>query len=160
MLNIEQPARHTGAAILNLGFRPFFAGAAVFSVLSMLAWTGMYIFGVQWPQTALPAMLWHAHEMIFGYGMAVIAGFLLTAVKNWTGVQTLYGLPLLLLFLLWFAARLLLLAGGDGMLVWAALADGLFNLLLVAALAWPIFRVRQVCIPTVPWLNRVSIRYW
>jgi len=73
----------------------------------------------------------------------VIAGFLLTAVKNWTGVQTLYGLPLLLLWLLWLAARLLLLAGGDGMLAWAALADGLFNLLLVAALAWPIFRVRQ-----------------
>jgi uncharacterized protein involved in response to NO len=138
-----QPAAAGKHAVLNLGFRPFFAGAAVFSVFSMLVWTGMYVFGWQWQYTALPVVTWHAHEMIFGYGLAVIAGFLLTAVKNWTGVQTLYGLPLLLLWLLWLAARLLLLAGGDGMLAWAALADGLFNLLLVAALAWPIFRVRQ-----------------
>ncbi|MDX2457203.1 MAG: NnrS family protein [Gammaproteobacteria bacterium] len=142
MLNIEQPVGHAGDAILNLGFRPFFAGAAVFSVLSMLVWMGSYVFGWQWQQAGLPAMIWHAHEMIFGYGMAVIAGFLLTAIKNWTGVQTLYGIPLLLLFLLWLTARLLL-AGGDGVLAWAALADGLFNLLLVAALAWPIFKVRQ-----------------
>ena len=143
LLDIQQPASPAKSAILNLGFRPFFAGAAIFSVLSVLVWTGMYVLGWQWPQTALPAVTWHAHEMIFGYGMAVIAGFLLAAVKNWTGVQTLYGIPLLLLFLLWLAARLLLLAGGPGMLGWAALADGLFNLLLVAALAWPIFKVRQ-----------------
>ena len=143
MLNIEQPAsRQTGIAILNLGFRPFFAGAALFSVLSTLVWMGVYVFGWHW-QPALPAVTWHAHEMIFGYGMAVIAGFLLTAVKNWTGVQTLYGLPLLLLFLSWLTARLLLLAGDAGLLAWAALADGLFNLLLVVALAWPVFKVRQ-----------------
>jgi uncharacterized protein involved in response to NO len=143
MINIDQPARHTGIAILNLAFRPFFAGAAVFSVLSMLVWMGIYIFTWQWQPVGLPAATWHAHEMIYGYGMAVIAGFLLTAVKNWTGVQTLYGMPLLLLFLLWLTARLLLLVGGAGVLAWAALADGLFNLLLVAALAWPVFKVRQ-----------------
>jgi uncharacterized protein involved in response to NO len=131
------------SAILNLGFRPFFAGAAVFSALSMLVWLGIYVLGWHWQPGGLPAVTWHAHEMIYGYGMAVIAGFLLTAVKNWTGVQTLHGLPLLLLFLLWFTARSLLLVGDAGMLVWAALADILFNLLLVAALAWPIFKVRQ-----------------
>jgi uncharacterized protein involved in response to NO len=141
--NIQQPASAGKYAILNLGFRPFFAGAAIFSVLSMLVWMGVYVFGWQGLQADLPAASWHAHEMIYGYGMAVIAGFLLAAVKNWTGVQTLYGIPLLLLFLLWFTARLLWLTGGAGMLVWAALADGLFNLLLVAALAWPIFKVRQ-----------------
>jgi uncharacterized protein involved in response to NO len=143
MANIEQPVRHTGVAFLNLGFRPFFTGAAVFSVLSMLVWMGGYVFGWQWHQAGLPAATWHAHEMTYGYGMAVIAGFLLTAVKNWTGVQTLYGIPLLLLVLLWLSARLLLLAGGAELLAWAALTDGLFNLLLVAALAWPIFKVRQ-----------------
>jgi len=142
MLNIEQPARQPGIAILNLGFRPFFSSAALFAVLLMLAWMGLYTLGWHW-QPALPAVTWHAHEMIFGYGMAVIAGFLLTAVKNWTGVQTLHGIPLLLLFLLWLTARLLLLAGGAGVLVWAALADGLFNVLLVLALAWPVFKVRQ-----------------
>lgn len=107
----------------------------------MLAWMGVYVLGWRW-QPALPGSIWHAHEMVYGYGMAVIAGFLLTAVRNWTGVQTLYGIPLLLLFLLWLVARLLLVGGG-GLLTWAALADGLFDLLLVAALAWPIFKVRQ-----------------
>jgi len=137
----ERPAQPAGIAILNLGFRPFFAGAAIFSLVSMLAWIGMYVFGWHW-QPALPGSLWHAHEMVYGYGMAVIAGFLLTAVRNWTGVQTLYGMPLLLLFLSWLAARLLLV-GDAGLLAWSALADGLFNVLLVVALAWPIFKVRQ-----------------
>ena len=141
MLNPQRPARHAGIAILNLGFRPFFSGAAIFSFVSMLAWTGLYVFNWHW-QPALPGVTWHAHEMIFGYAMAVIAGFLLTAVRNWTGVQTLHGLPLLLLFLLWFMARLLL-AGDSRWLAWAALLDGLFNLLLVIALAWPVFKVRQ-----------------
>lgn len=142
MLDIEQPARQTGAAILNLGFRPFFAGAAIFSLLSMLVWMGLYTLGGSW-QPAMTGLIWHSHEMVFGYGMAVIAGFLLTAVRNWTGVQTLHGIPLLLLFLLWLTARILLLAGDTGMLLWAALADGLFNLLLLFALAWPVFKVRQ-----------------
>ena len=141
MTDLEQPVQPTGPAILNLGFRPFFAGAALFSVLSMLAWTGVYVLGWQW-QPSLPAVTWHAHEMVYGYGMAVIAGFLLTAVRNWTGVQTLHGIPLLLLFLLWLAARILL-AGGESLLAWAALADGLFGLLLLAALARPVFKVRQ-----------------
>ena len=141
MIDISGPVQRPGSAILNLGFRPFFAGAALFSVLSMLFWTGVYVFGWHW-QPSLPVVTWHAHEMVYGYGMAVIAGFLLTAVRNWTGVQTLYGVPLLLLFLLWLAARLLL-TGGAGLLAWAALADGLFNLLLLAALAWPVFKVRQ-----------------
>jgi len=144
VIEIQQPqsAPKVKFPVLNLGFRPFFIGAALFSVLSMLVWMGMYVFGWSW-QPALPAMSWHSHEMVFGYGMAVIAGFLLAAVKNWTGVQTLHGIPLLLLFLSWLAARLLLLLGDAGLLVWAALADGLFNLLLVAAIAWPIFKSRQ-----------------
>jgi uncharacterized protein involved in response to NO len=130
-------------AFLNLGFRPFFAGAAIFSVLSTLVWLAIYTVGGQWQPAGLPAVSWHAHEMIFGYGLAVIAGFLLTAVKNWTGVQTLHGLPLLLLFLLWSVARGLLLVGDAGLLVWAAVADLLFNLVLLLALAWPVFKVRQ-----------------
>jgi uncharacterized protein involved in response to NO len=110
----------------------------------MMVWMGLYVFGWHGQQAGgVPSAIWHAHEMIYGYAMAVIAGFLLTAVKNWTGVQTLYGIPLLLLFLLWLIARMLLLTGEVSVLVWAALADGLFNLLLVAALAWPIFKVRQ-----------------
>ena len=146
MLDIRQPGQHVATgnnAVLNLGFRPFFAAAAVFAVFSMTVWMGVYVFGGQWSLAGLSAVSWHAHEMLYGYGMAVIAGFLLTAVKNWTGVQTLHGMPLLLLFLLWLTARVLLLLGDAGMLVWAAVADGLFNLSLLAALCWPVFKVRQ-----------------
>ena len=146
MLDIQQPGQPVATgnnAVLNLGFRPFFAAAAVFAVFSMTVWMGVYVFGGQWPLAGLSAVSWHAHEMLYGYGMAVIAGFLLTAVKNWTGVQTLHGMPLLLLFLLWLTARVLLLLGDAGMLVWAAVADGLFNLSLLAALCWPVFKVRQ-----------------
>ena len=146
MLDIRQPGQPVATgnnAVLNLGFRPFFAAAAVFAVFSMTVWMGVYVFGGQWPLAGLSAVSWHAHEMLYGYGMAVIAGFLLTAVKNWTGVQTLHGMPLLFLFLLWLTARVLLLLGDAGMLVWAAVADGLFNLSLLAALCWPVFKVRQ-----------------
>ena len=115
----------------------------LFSLLSTLVWLAIYVSGWSWQPGGLPAVSWHAHEMIFGYAMAVVAGFLLTAVNNWTGVQTLQGVPLLLLFLLWVTARCLLLFGSAGMLVWAAMADLLFNLLLLVALACPVFRVRQ-----------------
>ena len=142
VIEIQKPADAGKYPVLNLGFRPFFIGAALFSVLSMLVWMGIYVFRWSW-QPALPAVSWHAHEMVFGYGMAVIAGFLLAAVKNWTGVQTLHGIPLLLLFLPWLAARILLLLSGADMLAWAALAAVLFNLLLAVAIAWPIFKVRQ-----------------
>lgn len=128
-------------AILNLGFRPFFAAGALFSVISVLIWLGVYVLGWRWQVAALPAATWHAHEMVFGYAMAVIAGFLLTAVQNWTGVQTLHGLPLLLLALLWLAARILIF--GSAGLPLAAAADGLFGLLLLCAIAYPVFRVRQ-----------------
>lgn len=129
--------------ILNLGFRPFFAGAALFSLLSMLAWTAMYVFGRLAEASALPQVIWHAHEMIYGYSMAVIAGFLLTAVRNWTGVPTITGTPLLLLFLLWLTGRILLAGGNSDLLQAAALSDALFGAGLIIAILVPIVRVRQ-----------------
>lgn len=130
-------------ALLNLGFRPFFAAATVFSVVAVAIWLGVYVLGWPWPQQQLPAIVWHAHEMVFGYAMAVIAGFLLTAVKNWTGVQTLRGFPLLLLVLAWLAGRVLLLSGSHVPLYWAGLADCVFGVGLTLALAYPVFKVRQ-----------------
>jgi uncharacterized protein involved in response to NO len=130
-------------ALLNLGFRAFFAAATLFSVVTVLIWFGVHVLDWPWPSQQLSALAWHAHEMVFGYAMAVIAGFLLTAVKNWTGIQTLRGLPLLLLALAWLAGRVLLLAGGHVSLYWAALADGVFGVGLILALAYPIFKVRQ-----------------
>ncbi|MFQ5684940.1 MAG: NnrS family protein, partial [Candidatus Binatia bacterium] len=90
-------------AFLHLGFRPFFLGAAGFALLSTVLWMGIYIMGWAILPKHFAPITWHSHEMIFGYGVAVIAGFLLTAVKNWTEVQTLNGYPLLSLFLFWTA---------------------------------------------------------
>ena len=78
---------HQGFArtFFSLGFRPFFLGAMVVAVVFMAIWMGAWAF--HWPMAfaVLSPIQWHAHEMIYGYGMAVIAGFLLTAIKNWTG---------------------------------------------------------------------------
>ena len=68
-------------------------GIFMATVLALLAWMGMYVFGGSW-QPALPAMSWHAHEMVFGYGLGVIAGDVLAARKQWTVVQNLTGTPL------------------------------------------------------------------
>jgi uncharacterized protein involved in response to NO len=140
-INSQPPQART--AFLNLGFRPFFTMAVVFSILSMLAWAGVVVFGWQADFAGLPATAWHAHEMVYGYSVAVIAGFLLTAVMNWTGVQTLHGIPLLLLSLLWLAGRLLLFTGAAVPLQIVALLDGLFMVWLIGALLVPVIRVRQ-----------------
>jgi uncharacterized protein involved in response to NO len=131
------------SAALSLGFRPFFAVAAIFSILATAVWLGAWLPGREWPGGSMAAMTWHAHEMIFGYAMAVVAGFLLTAVSNWTGMQTLRGVPLLLLVICWLAARVLLVLAGTVPLIWAAGTDCLFNTLLLAAVACPVIRVRQ-----------------
>ena len=86
-----------------LGFRPFFLLAG----LSALALLGLWL-GV-WPSGCaggyFDPLIWHGHELLFGYAAAVIAGFLLTAVQNWTGLPTPRDLPLALLALLWLAGR-------------------------------------------------------
>ena len=91
---------------LALGFRPFFLLAGVAAALGMLLWMAMWERGTPLGN-GYGLIEWHAHEMLFGYGVAVVAGFLLTAVRNWTGVNTLTGLPLGGLALVWVAGRLL-----------------------------------------------------
>ena len=129
-------------ALFNLGFRPFFLGAGIFAVVSIALWIYVYFFHGSASITHITISQWHAHEMLYGYGMAVVAGFLLTAVKNWTGIQTLYGKPLMALFMLWCAARLLFLFG-TAFLPWAAAADMLFGLFLIGAIARPIIKAKQ-----------------
>ena len=128
--------------MLALGFRPFFTGAAIFAALSVVVWTLVYTAGAPLPVARISLPEWHAHEMIYGYSLAVIAGFLLTAVRNWTGIDTLNGWPLLALFGLWAAARACLLPG-TGLLPAAAVLDVLFAGGLIAAVARPIFRARK-----------------
>ena len=94
-----------GAAFLRLGFRPFYLGAAVLAALAVPLW--MMVFLGQWVWApALSPLLWHAHEMLLGFASAVIIGFLLTAVKAWTGLATPRGWPLAALALLWLSARI------------------------------------------------------
>ncbi|MEZ5528673.1 MAG: NnrS family protein [Porticoccaceae bacterium] len=143
MIQIEEPRSDSAAAWLNLGFRPFFMGAALFAVLSMSVWAAIFPLHILPPLNALAPVTWHAHEMIYGYAVAVIAGFLLTAVKNWTGLQTPSGVLLLVLFLLWLAARLLPLAGQWLPLQWTAFADLLFMAMLIPAVAIPIIRAKS-----------------
>jgi uncharacterized protein involved in response to NO len=131
-----------GPAWLRLGFRPFFLAAGGFAVIAMLVWFAAYVGGQTLPFAGLGAVSWHAHEMIFGYGMAVVTGFLLTAVRNWTGIPTLRGTPLLVLLVFWLLARALLLFGDGRLLGAAASFDLLFGGLLVAAIGVPIVRKR------------------
>lgn len=130
------------APLFNLGFRPFFLGTAVFSVISMSLWTSVYVFHFPLSFYPVSAFQWHAHEMVYGYALAVVAGFLLTAVRNWTGVRTPHGTRLMLLFSLWAAARVLLLCGT----MFAAIAgvlDVLFVALLTIAIALPILHTKH-----------------
>ena len=143
MIQIQSSSQNYKTAFLHLGFRPFFAGAALFAVASMSLWLAIYEFRLYVDIKTLPTILWHSHEMIYGYSMAVIAGFLLTAVRNWTGVMTLNGVGLFVLFLLWLAARILHFMPFPHVNVIAPIVDLLFMLLLLIAVAIPIIKVRQ-----------------
>ena len=104
MTGIPRYRGHDGPALLSAGFRPFFLGAAVWGAIAIPLWLAVFA-GAQDLPSALPPLAWHAHEMVFGYGAAVVAGFMLTAIPNWTGRMPLQGMPLLGLVLLWLAGR-------------------------------------------------------
>jgi len=129
-------------AWLRLGFRPFFLAAGAFAVISMLIWFAAYSQGIAFPFAGLTPVTWHAHEMIYGYSLAVIAGFLLTAVGNWTGRPSLSGLPLFLLFFIWLLARSSVLLGGDAYLLVAGILDLFFIAGFTLAITVPIVRAR------------------
>lgn len=116
--------------VARLAFRPLFLLAALFSILSMVVWFAFWHGDILLrPHGGL--MFWHQHEMLFGFSAAVVAGFLLTAVQNWTGLPSLRGGPLLGLVALWLAARLLM-AFPMGLPGWLVAAVDLAFLPLVA----------------------------
>ena len=130
-------------ALFELGFRPFFLLASLFSVIATMIWMASYSFGWSLPVATITPIAWHGHEMVFGYSLAVIAGFLLTAVRNWTGVDTIRGLPLALLALTWVLARILPLFNSAQLFEWAALFDIAFFIGLIVAVFHPIAKVKQ-----------------
>ena len=110
----------------------------------MLMWTWIYLDNMQLMLGGLAAPVWHAHEMIFGYAFGVIGGFLLTAVRNWTDIRTVYGAPLAALSVAWLTARLLLLLfAHPNTLALAMVSDVLFGVSLVGCLSIPIVQTKQ-----------------
>ncbi len=100
----EQMRSWTGPAIFSFGFRPFFLLAGIWAALAMVLWIAQLTgHGILF--TAFDPVSWHAHEMLFGYLGAVLAGFLMTAVPNWTGRMPIVGWPLAGLVFLWVTGR-------------------------------------------------------
>jgi uncharacterized protein involved in response to NO len=143
MMQIEEKPASRRFALFDLGFRPFFSAAGLVAVVSMLLWMLMYQFSVSFPLAGVPPMTWHAHEMVYGYTMAVIAGFLLTAVSNWTGIRTWHGIPLAVLLAFWLVARVAWVLPYTFSLPLAAAADLLFMFGLIVGVGLPVIRVRQ-----------------
>jgi uncharacterized protein involved in response to NO len=126
-------------SIFQLGFRTFYSLAAIFAIAAVILWlrslaglsgTGAYLYGV----------VWHSHEMLFGFSVAVVAGFLLTAVRNWTGLPTPTGAMLAMMAILWLAARVLIIIGPAPL---AAVVDVAFLPALAIAIAGPILRSKN-----------------
>ncbi len=139
--SMQKRAAPKGFAPFALGFRPFFLAAGVFAVLLLGLWL-LVLRG--WIDTgSLPPAVWHGHEMLFGYTVAVIAGFLLTAVQNWTGLRTPSGTPLAALFLLWLAGRVVFLVP-DIPAGLAAAVDILFLPILAVVLARSLLKTKQL----------------
>ena len=99
-----------GWPFLRLGFRPFYFGGTLVAALAVPLWLTLFMGGIS-RSPAVPALLWHAHEMLFGFAVAIIIGFLMTAGKNWTGLSTPRGAALAALALLWLGARIAALTG-------------------------------------------------
>lgn len=129
----EQMRAWRGPAILTFGFRPFFFGAGVWAACAMALWVSMLSGGLTLP-TEFDPVSWHAHEFLFGYLTAVIAGFLLTAVPNWTGRLPIVGWPLGALFALWLIGRAAVAVSLHLPLFVVALADLAMPLVLAAVI--------------------------
>ena len=124
---------YAGPALFSYGFRPFFLGGAAWAAFGVLLWLPQYYGELQLP-TALTPLDWHVHEMLYGYLGAVVAGFLLTAIPNWTGRLPINGGSLAGLFGLWAAGRIAILFSAKIGATAAALVDVAF-LVIFAAVA-------------------------
>ncbi|MBU1311145.1 MAG: NnrS family protein [Gammaproteobacteria bacterium] len=111
----------SAAPVFALAFRPFFLAGASWAILAISLWA-IWFSGLVSFTFAFPTALWHAHEMLFGFGAVVAVGFLLTAAQNWTGRPGLSGTPLMLLSMLWLTARFSLLFSKHAPFLWLFMA--------------------------------------
>lgn len=150
-------------AFFALGFRPFFLLAAAGGFMMMLVWILTLSLGYSWPGVD-NVISWHRHEMLFGYTGAVIAGFLLTSVRNWTGKSTPKGKPLAALVIIWVMARLAPLVSEQqllyvtlDLLFWVGLFISLWHALISAAFRNRVFLLLVGLLGTAAALSHWSI---
>lgn len=136
------PQQSALPALFNLGFRPFFSGACLLAAITIAYWLSIYSGMTSLTLSGISPFQWHAHEMIYGYALAVIAGFLLTAVKNWTGLQMPHGRGLAAIFMLWILARVSWMFSPSSIYL-AAFFDLGFIAVLIYAIARPIILAKQ-----------------
>lgn len=129
-------------APLRLAFRPLFLGGALFSIVAMGWWIYFWLQPSGWAPYGGP-IWWHGHEMLFGFGAAIVVGFLLTAVQSWTGVRGLRGTPLFVLVISWLLGRLSLGFASADSGWWLAAIDLSYMLLASLAMAYPVIKVNQ-----------------
>jgi len=134
--------RRRGPAFLSGGYRPFFFMAGVWALLGLAVWPPFFKGEIAVP-TAFAPIDWHAHEMIFGYGGAVVAGFLLTAIPNWTGRPPVAGAALAALALLWAAGRAALFISAAIGRIPAAAIDAAFLIVFAAVAAREVIAARN-----------------
>jgi uncharacterized protein involved in response to NO len=128
---LQRRRGYNGPALFSYGFRPFFLAAGLWAAFGILLWLPQYL-GVLTIPTSFGALDWHVHEMLYGYVTASIAGFLLTAIPNWTGRLPVNGWPLAGLAALWLAGRCAILISAQIGPVVAAVVDVSFLLTLAA----------------------------
>ncbi|HBC06594.1 MAG TPA: short-chain dehydrogenase [Rhodospirillaceae bacterium] len=128
---IPRYADWSGPALFSQGFRPFFLAAGLSAVVYVALWVAV-LSGDIAVRTVFPAVQWHAHEMTFGVIAAVVTGFLLTAIPNWTGRMPLQGWGLIALFGLWLAGRAAVAYSAVLGVLPAAVIDGAFLPVLMA----------------------------
>jgi uncharacterized protein involved in response to NO len=140
LMRIDDPrvAPTGGFALWALGFRPFYLLGSAFAALSVMAWALQY--GGLLPAAPVRGPAWHGHEMVFGFAMAIVVGFLFTAVRNWTQHRTPEGWILAGIVALWLAARALAFTP---FVAAAAVVNAAFLLAAAAGIAVPLVRARN-----------------
>jgi len=134
MAPIPRLKPYAGPALFSYGFRPFFLFGTLYAALAVPVWVLAFGGGLEL-RTAFAPRDWHVHEMLYGYVPAVMTGFLLTAIPNWTGRLPLQGTPLLTLLLAWIAGRIAVTLSGTIGWMPAVVIDSSFLLLVAAAAA-------------------------
>jgi uncharacterized protein involved in response to NO len=150
-------------ALWGYGFRPFFLAAGLSAALLIPWWAGAFAWGLPL-STHWPPMLWHGHEMLFGFIVAAIAGFLLTAVPSWTGARGFAGRPLVLLTSLWVLGRIVVATSAFWPFSLVATIDLLFLPALAALVLPPLARARNrntplLAVLTALWVANAAF-YW